>query len=224
MSGGSDHYEYLVIGGGSGGIASARRAAQWGAKVAVVERGPLGGTCVNVGCVPKKVMFNAATVNEMMHAASNYGFTGVMEGAKFDWKTIKDARDKHRAAKRHLQQQPREQRVDIIEGEASFDGENCVKVGDKTYTADHITIAVGGRTSMPDIPGVEHCIDSDGFFLLEEQPKKVAVIGAGYIAVELAGIFNALDSDTSLFVRGDKALRRFDAILADTLDSEMKKV
>jgi len=96
-------------------------------------------------------------------------------------------------------------------------------VGDKTYTADHITIAVGGRTSMPDIPGVEHCIDSDGFFLLEEQPKKVAVIGAGYIAVELAGIFNALDSDTSLFVRGDKALRRFDAILADTLDSEMKK-
>ena len=169
-------------------------------------------------------MFNAATVNEMLHASENYGFTGVLEGAKFDWKTIKDARDKYIVRLNGIYSNNLGNNgVDIINGIASFDGENSVKVGDKTYSADHITIAVGGRTVMPDIPGIEHCIDSDGFFLVEEQPKKVAVIGAGYIAVELAGIFNALDSDTSLFVRGDKALRRFDAILADTLDSEMKK-
>ena len=126
MSGGSDHYEYLVIGGGSGGIASARRAAQWGAKVAVVERGPLGGTCVNVGCVPKKVMFNAATVNEMMHAASNYGFTGVMEGAKFDWKTIKDARDKYIVRLNGIYSNNlANSGVDIIEGEASSTVASC---------------------------------------------------------------------------------------------------
>lgn len=220
----SDHYDYLVIGGGSGGIASARRAAQWGAKVAVVERGALGGTCVNVGCVPKKVMFNAATVNEMMHAAKNYGFSGVLEGAKFDWKTIKDARDKYIARLNGIYSNNLGNNgVEVISGLASFDGPNTLKVGEKVYSADHITIAVGGRTTMPDIPGIEHCIDSDGFFLLEEKPAKVAVIGAGYIAVELAGIFNALDSETSLFVRGDKALRRFDSILADTLDTEMKK-
>lgn len=219
-----NHYDYLVIGAGSGGIASARRAAQWGAKVAVVERGALGGTCVNVGCVPKKVMFNAATMNEMMHAAKHYGFSGVMEGAKFDWNFIKQARDKYIVRLNGIYgNNIKNSGIELIEGLASFSGPGEVSVGDKVYTADHTLIAVGGRPTMPDIPGKEHCIDSDGFFLLEDMPKKVAVIGAGYIAVELAGIFNALESDTTLFVRGEKALRRFDAILADTLDSEMKK-
>lgn len=222
----TEHFDYLVIGAGSGGMASARRAAQWGAKVAVVERGPLGGTCVNVGCVPKKVMFNAALVNEMMHAAKHYGFTGALEGTKFDWKTIKEARDKYILRLNGIYKNNLgNSAVEVLYGLASFTGEgkNEVAVGDKTYTADHVMIAVGGRPAMPDIPGAEHCIDSDGFFELEELPKKVAVVGAGYIAVELAGIFNALDSDTSLFVRGPKALRKFDALVADTLDSEMKK-
>lgn len=219
-----NHFEYLVIGAGSGGIASARRAAQWGAKVAVVERGALGGTCVNVGCVPKKVMFNAATVNEMLHAAKNYGFKGVTEGASFDWGTLKEARDKYIVRLNGIYgNNLKNNGVELIEGLASFSGPKSVAVGDACYTADHILIAVGGKTSMPDLPGIEHCIDSDGFFLLESQPKKVAVIGAGYIAVEMAGIFNALETDTTLFVRGDKALRRFDPLLADTLDSEMKK-
>mmetsp|Transcript_74022 Transcript_74022/g.149142 ORF Transcript_74022/g.149142 Transcript_74022/m.149142 type:complete len:515 (+) Transcript_74022:3-1547(+) len=221
----SEHYDYLVIGAGSGGMASARRAAQWGAKVAVVERGPLGGTCVNVGCVPKKVMFNAALVNEMMHAAKHYGFTGVTEGAKFDWKTIKEARDKYVLRLNGIYRNNLgNSDVKILTGVASFTGEGSeVSVGDQTYSADHVMIAVGGSPRMPDIPGAEHCISSDGFFELEDMPSKVAVVGAGYIAVELAGIFNALESDTSLFVRGDKAMRKFDSLVRDTLDSEMKK-
>jgi len=227
MSGGSDetHFDYLVIGGGSGGIASARRAAQWGAKVAVVEGAAMGGTCVNVGCVPKKVMFNAATVNEMMHSAKQYGFSGVVEGSHFDWKAIKDARDAYvRRLNGIYDNNLKNNGVTAIEGFASFDGPKQVRVGDAVYTADHITIAVGGRTSMPaSIPGIEHCIDSNGFFELEYLPKKVAVVGAGYIAVEMAGIFNALGSDTSLFVRGQRALRRFDSLVSETLDKEMKK-
>eukprot|EP00616_Rhizochromulina_sp_CCMP1243_P003012 CAMPEP_0118973860 /NCGR_PEP_ID=MMETSP1173-20130426/10944_1 /TAXON_ID=1034831 /ORGANISM="Rhizochromulina marina cf, Strain CCMP1243" /LENGTH=511 /DNA_ID=CAMNT_0006923555 /DNA_START=13 /DNA_END=1548 /DNA_ORIENTATION=- len=219
-----NHFDYLVIGGGSGGIASARRVAQWGKKAAVVEKSALGGTCVNVGCVPKKVMFNAAMVNEMLHASQHYGFTGVMEGAKFDWNTIKQSRDAYIARLNGIYgNNMANNDVTVISGLAAFSGPNSVQVGDETYTADHITIAVGGRTKMPDIPGIEHCLDSDGFFLLEEQPKRVAVIGAGYIAVELAGIFQALDSETSLFVRGERALRRFDSMLSETLDSEMKK-
>eukprot|EP00614_Pseudopedinella_elastica_P010534 CAMPEP_0172609656 /NCGR_PEP_ID=MMETSP1068-20121228/29603_1 /TAXON_ID=35684 /ORGANISM="Pseudopedinella elastica, Strain CCMP716" /LENGTH=515 /DNA_ID=CAMNT_0013413219 /DNA_START=97 /DNA_END=1644 /DNA_ORIENTATION=+ len=224
MAAGENHFDYLVIGAGSGGIASARRAAQWGAKVAVVERGALGGTCVNVGCVPKKVMFNAATIMEMMHAAKHYGFTGVTEGAKFDWKFIKDARDKYILRLNGIYSNNlKNSGVEVINGLASFSGPKEVAVGGAKYTADHVMIAVGGRPTMPDIPGIEHCVDSDGFFLMDKQPKKVAVVGAGYIAVELAGIFNALESDTSLFVRGEKALRRFDPILCDTLDTEMKK-
>ena len=219
-----NHFDYLVIGAGSGGMASARRAAQWGAKVAVVEKGALGGTCVNIGCVPKKVMFNAAMVKEMMHASQHYGFSGVEEGSSFNWKTIKDARDKYILRLNGIYgNNLGNSGVELITGLASFSGPKSVDVGGTTYTADHVMVAVGGRPTMPDIPGVEHCISSDGFFLLEAQPKKVAVVGAGYIAVELAGIFNALGSDTSLFVRGAKALRRFDALLADTLDAEMKK-
>jgi len=218
------HFDYLVIGGGSGGIASARRAAMYGAKVGVVERQALGGTCVNVGCVPKKVMFNAAMVNEMISAAKEYGFDNCDNGPKFNWATIKDMRDFYVKRLNGIYSRNLENSgVTLIEGLASFDGSNSVKVGDTTYTADHINIAVGGKTVMPAIPGIEHCIDSDGFFLLEEQPKKVAVIGAGYIAVELAGIFQELGSATSLFVRGDKALRRFDPILSENLDTAMKK-
>jgi len=219
-----NHFEYLVIGGGSGGIASARRAAQWGAKVAVIERQALGGTCVNVGCVPKKVMFNAATVNEVLHAAKHYGYSGVTEGTKFDWGAIKESRDKYILRLNGIYENNlKNSGVHLINGLAKFSGPKSVSVGDVEYTADHILIAVGGKTMMPDIPGIEHCIDSDGFFKLEEQPKKVGVVGAGYIAVEMAGIFNALESDTTLFVRGEKALRRFDPIVCDTLDTEMKK-
>ncbi|CEM05884.1 unnamed protein product [Vitrella brassicaformis CCMP3155] len=218
---GETSFDYLVIGAGSGGIASARRAAGYGAKVAVVERAALGGTCVNVGCVPKKVMFNAASINEMLHEANHHGFT---VSSSFDWSTIKTYRDNYIKRLNGIYFRNIENSgVKLIEGLATFTGPNSVRVGDRKYSAKNILIAVGGRPTMPDIPGAEHAINSDGFFQLEEMPKKVAVVGAGYIAVEMAGIFNALGSDTTLFVRGETALRKFDEMLRTHLDAEMRR-
>ncbi|KAM3569775.1 hypothetical protein VYU27_008139 [Nannochloropsis oceanica] len=230
------HFDYLVIGGGSGGVASARRAASYGAKVALVEYKALGGTCVNVGCVPKKVMFNTAVLAEQMQEAGNFGFyrkgplaevnthdkKAVHETFGFDWKAIKDARDAyvHRLNGIYTTLL-RNSKVEVLEGMARFTGPKTVSVGGKEYTADHILIATGGKPVMPQIPGVDHCIHSDGFFALEEMPKRVAVVGAGYIAVELAGIFNSLGSDTNLFVRYDGPLRPFDGLLRETLMKEM---
>jgi len=213
-----NHFDYLVIGAGSGGIASARRAATCGAKVAVAERQALGGTCVNVGCVPKKVMFNAASLNEMMHEAFHFGFD---VSPKFDWKFLKDARDKYIKRLNGIYgNNLKNSGITLLEGLASFTGPNTVSVGGKEYTAKNILIAVGGKPTRPDVPGAEHCIDSDGFFELEQQPKKVAVIGAGYIAVEIAGIFNALESETVLFTRGETVLRSFDSMVNGHLESE----
>jgi glutathione reductase (NADPH) len=209
-------YDYLVIGAGSGGIASARRAAQHGARVAIIEAGPLGGTCVNVGCVPKKVMWNAAAIAEALHDAPGYGFD--VNPSAFDWAGVKAKRDAyvHRLNgiyDRNLSGSG----VDVIRGRARFDGSHSVQVGDRIITADHILIAVGGRPLVPDVPGADMGITSDGFFELNEQPKKVAVVGAGYIAVELAGVLHALGSKTSLLIRYDHFLRTFDEVLGDTL-------
>lgn len=209
-------YDYLVIGAGSGGIASARRAAQHGARVAVIEAGPLGGTCVNVGCVPKKVMWNAAAIAEALHDAPGYGFDVEVRG--FDWADVKTKRDAyiHRLNgiyDRNLAGSG----VDVIHGWARFTDSHTVQVGDRTLTAEQILIAVGGRPIVPEVPGAELGITSDGFFELERQPNKVAVVGAGYIAVELAGVMHALGSDTSIVIRYDKFLRHFDDMLSDAL-------
>jgi len=224
---GNRHFDYLVIGAGSGGMASARRAASYGAKVAVVERSALGGTCVNVGCVPKKVMFNAGTLFEQIHEAHHHGITGV-DGVRFDWAALKNSRDAYiRRLNGIYGSNLDKSEVTVVTGDASFVGDRTVAIdGDagNTYTADHVLVAPGGYPVVPDIPGArEHCITSDGFFELERQPGKVAVVGAGYIAVELAGIFNALQSDTTLFVRGDRALRKFDSMIATRLDGLMRK-
>ncbi len=217
------HYNYLVIGAGSGGMASARRAAAYGAKVGVIEKAALGGTCVNVGCVPKKVMWNVATVNEFIHDADKFAFN-VPEGVTFNWGRMKEMRDAYITRLNGIYGRLLNgSEVDLMVGSASFTGVNEVKVGDETHTADHILIAVGGKPSMPDMPGIEHCIDSNGFFELESQPKNVAVIGGGYIGVELAGVFHALGTDTKLFLRGEKPLRGFDDLLVDTLVKEMGK-
>ncbi|KAH8049826.1 glutathione-disulfide reductase [Aureococcus anophagefferens] len=196
-----EHFDYLVIGAGSGGIASAKRAAQvHGKKVAVVERGALGGTCVNVGCVPKKVMFNAAHIMECLHDAPLYQYSGA-EDVKLDWGKLKTARDNYVV------------RLNGIYGRG-LDG------------ADITTLT--GLASLGDdgevmLEGGEHTITSDGFFELEAMPESCLVVGAGYIAVEMAGILNALGCDTTLAVRGDKALRAFDELLSTTLDAEMKR-
>ena len=186
-----EHFEYLVIGGGSGGIASARRAAAHGAKVGVVERDRLGGTCVNVGCVPKKVMFNAATVQEIIHQAAGYGFK--VDGVSFDMKALKEKRDAYvKRLNGIYANNLNNNDITEIQGDAVFVGPKEVRVGDKTYSGDNVLIAVGGTPLMPPIPGIEHAIDSNGFFELDEVPKRTAVVGSGYIAVELAGVLQAL--------------------------------
>lgn len=225
-------FDYLVIGAGSGGIASARRAASYGAKVGVVEKGRLGGTCVNVGCVPKKVMWNAASIAETLHDMKHYGFSGYdSDDLSFDWAFLKENRDKYIVRLNGIyERNMANSGVQSILGSASLaDGGKGVVVtpaeGDPvTYTAKNILIATGGYPSFPDGEGIrEHSISSDGFFELEDLPGKAVVVGAGYIAVELAGVLQALGTDTSLVVRKGMAMREFDDILADTLDFEMQR-
>lgn len=216
-----EEFDYLVIGGGSGGIASARRAAAHGAKAAVIERARLGGTCVNVGCVPKKVMFNAACVQEMIHQAAGYGFT--VGSSSFDLPALKEKRDAYvKRLNGIYRSNLKNSEVNFIEGDASFVGPKEVTVGGKSYTGKHILIAVGGRPCVPDLRGAELAIDSDGFFELEQLPERVAVVGSGYIAVELAGILNVLGSKVDLFIRGDTPLRSMEADVVNMLVAEME--
>ncbi|WP_161428457.1 MULTISPECIES: glutathione-disulfide reductase [unclassified Vibrio] len=216
------HFDYICIGGGSGGIASANRAAMYGAKVALIEAKDLGGTCVNVGCVPKKVMWHGAQIAEALHLyAKDYGFDVNVKG--LDWSTLIKNRQAyigriHQSYDRVLGNN----KINVIRGFARFVDEKTVEVNGKQYTADHILIAVGGRPSIPTIPGAEYGIDSNGFFELTEQPKRVAVVGAGYIAVEIAGVLHALGTETHLFVRKESPLRSFDPMLIDTLTEVMK--
>ncbi|MGY8875045.1 MAG: glutathione-disulfide reductase [Pseudoalteromonas sp.] len=213
----TQHFDYIAIGGGSGGIASANRAAMRGAKVALIEAKHMGGTCVNVGCVPKKVMWHGAQVAEAINLyAPDYGFNVEVKG--FDWSKLVESREAyigriHKGYDSGLASNG----VTVIKGFAKFVDNKTVEVNGEHYTADHILIAVGGRPSIPHIEGAEHGIDSNGFFELKEQPKRVAVIGAGYIAVELAGVLHGLGTETHLFVRKHSPLRNFDPYIVDTL-------
>lgn len=229
-------FDLLVIGAGSGGIASARRAASYGANVAVVEMGRLGGTCVNVGCVPKKVMFNAATIAEMLHDMHHYGFES--DGVQFDWGYIQRSRDAYIARLNKIYDTNLSNSgVTKLVGRASLakDANDNVEVivsptedgnsSQQTYRAKHILIATGGAPTIPSGHASikKHSITSDDFFELQSLPKKVVVVGAGYIAVELAGILQALGSETSLILRKEKMLRNFDEILSEALDVEMQR-
>lgn len=212
----SKHFDYLSIGAGSGGIASANRAAIRGAKAAVIEAKAVGGTCVNVGCVPKKVMWYGAHIAEALKYSEAYGFDVQQQG--FDWSRLVANREAyieriHGAYHRGFASN----QVEFIEGFAKFVGPNTVEVNGERISADHITIAVGGKATIPNVPGAEYGIDSDGFFALTEQPKKAVVVGAGYIAVEIAGVLHALGTDTHLLVRQDRPLRYFDRDIIDTL-------
>jgi len=212
-----NNFDFVVIGGGSGGLAAAQRAAEYGAKVAIVESGLLGGTCVNVGCVPKKVMWNAAEIADGLEDAAEYGFRlGVAE--PHDWPLLKSKRDAYVArlngiyasnlAKRH---------IEVVQGRASFVDARTVDVAGRRLTAPHILIAVGGRPMLPDIPGADLGITSDEFFELEKRPDRVAVVGSGYIAIELTSIFAALGSKATLVLRGHKALKDFDCMLGESM-------
>lgn len=215
------NYDYLVIGGGSGGVASARRAAEYGARVALIEAHRLGGTCVNVGCVPKKVMWYAAEIAHALRDAAGYGFT--VGAHDFDWAALKTRRDAYIARLNGIYADMLDKAgVDRVHGFARFVDAHTVEVNGERFSAPHIVIATGGQPLRPDIPGAELGIDSDGFFALEQQPQRVAVVGSGYIAVELAGVFNALGSKVSMLVRGDYLLRPFDELIRDELMAQMQ--
>lgn len=211
------HYDYIAIGGGSGGIASINRAAMYGQKCALIEANALGGTCVNVGCVPKKVMWNAAQIRDAITLyGSDYGFDTTLN--HFDWDKLIASRNDyidriHAAYNSGLAKN----QVDVIKGFARFIDSKTIEVNGEKLSADHILIATGGRPSHPTIPGAEYGIDSDGFFALPALPGRVAVVGAGYIAVELAGVLHSLGAETHLFVRQHGPLRRFDPLIVETL-------
>ncbi|XP_064272247.1 glutathione reductase, mitochondrial isoform X1 [Passer domesticus] len=219
-------YELLVLGGGSGGLAGARRAAELGARVALVEPQRLGGTCVNVGCVPKKVMWNTAVHAEFVHDHADYGFETA--GVKFNWRTIKEKRDAYvRRLNDIYENNVKKAHIDIIRGYGKFtaDPEPTIEVNGKKYTAPHILIATGGRPAVPadsEIPGASLGMTSDGFFDLEELPRRSVVVGAGYIAVEMVGILSTLGSKSSLLIRHDKVLRTFDSLISSNCTQELE--
>jgi glutathione reductase (NADPH) len=217
-----NRFDLLVIGGGSGGIAHARRAAEYGATVGVIEHGPLGGTCVNVGCVPKKVMwYTASHAHHFAHAA-DYGFDVSVNG--HDWAALKSRRDSYVHRLNGIYENNLDKSgVTTITGTASFVDAHTVAVGGEYYYADRVVVATGGQPIVPDIPGAELGITSDGFFELEERPRRVLVAGSGYIAVELAGVFNGLGSETQLVVRKDGIIRSFDSMLGEQLMEAMQK-
>ncbi|NXI15338.1 GSHR protein, partial [Irena cyanogastra] len=219
-------YELLVLGGGSGGLAGARRAAELGARVALVEPLRLGGTCVNVGCVPKKVMWNTAVHAEFVHDHADYGFETT--GVKFNWRTIKEKRDAYvRRLNDIYENNVKKAHIDIIRGYGKFtaDPQPTIEVNGKKYTAPHILIATGGRPVVPsdsEIPGASLGMTSDGFFDLEELPRHSVIVGAGYIAVEIAGILSTLGSKSSLLIRHDKVLRTFDSLISSNCTQELE--
>ena len=217
-----NNFDLIVIGGGSGGLAHAQRAAEYGANAAVIENGRLGGTCVNVGCVPKKVMWYSASHAHSARLAADYGFDLTVNG--HDWSVLKERRDAYVKRLNDIYQKNLDRRnVTLLTGTAHFIDQNTIRVGNDDYRAENIVIATGGHPIVPHIHGAELGITSDGFFELPERPERVAFVGSGYIAVELSGVFAALGSDTTVLVRKDGMLRRFDAMLRDELHKSMAR-
>jgi len=214
-------YDLVCIGGGSGGLAAAQRAREYGAKVAIIESGRLGGTCVNVGCVPKKVMWNAAQLAHGLYEARDYGFA--VETGGHDWAALKTGRDAYVQRLNGIYAGNLERKgIDWLQGRGRFLDAHTLDAGGRRVTARHVVIATGGYPSRPQIPGAELGIDSDGFFALEQCPRRVAIVGSGYIAVEIAGVLASLDAKVSLFVRHDGVLRHFDAAIAEALMVQMQ--
>jgi glutathione reductase (NADPH) len=205
-------FDLIVIGGGSGGLAHAQRAADYGVKVAVVENAPLGGTCVNVGCVPKKIMWYAASQVHHAKLAHDYGFDISVSG--HDWPALKLRRDAYVKRLNGIYEKNLQKRnITVIRGTGRLLDRHTVEVGEQKYKAERLLIATGGKPIVPRIHGAELGITSDGFFELPDRPQRVALIGSGYIAVEFAGMFSGLGSETTVLVRKDGVLRNFDELV-----------
>jgi len=209
-------YDLITLGAGSGGLSVIERAASYGQRCAVVERGLIGGTCVNVGCVPKKIMWFGASLAHLLEDARAYGFDVKNQG--FSWAQLVEKREGYISGINnwyysHL----KELGIDEFKGTASFIDSHHIEIDGKTYSAKHIAIATGTIPIIPEIPGAEHAISSDGFFALNERPDRVAIAGSGYIAVELAGVLNALGCEVTMYLRKSHVLGNFDSMLSNNL-------
>ena len=215
-----NEFDLIVIGGGSGGLASAQRAAEYGKNVALIEKAPLGGTCVNVGCVPKKIMWYASHLAHQMEIAEDYGFNFSL--VTHEWKPLKKRRDEYIKRLNLIYENNLNKReITLIKGEARLEDKHTVCVPDESFKTEHIIIATGGQPTIPDITGANYGITSDGFFELEEKPKNVCIVGSGYIAVEFAGMLSALGTNVTMNIRTESILRSFDSMLSENLKEIM---
>ncbi|MBE9398595.1 glutathione-disulfide reductase [Pontibacterium sp. N1Y112] len=215
-------FDLFVIGAGSGGVRAGRMAAAMGVRVAVAEDRHLGGTCVNVGCVPKKLFVYASHYAEDFENARGFGWTS--GEAQFDWPTLRDNKTKEIERLNGIYNNLLvNSGCELINGRATLVDAHTVAVGDKTYTAERILVAVGGWPNVPEFPGSEHVISSNEVFYLDEFPKRAIVVGGGYIAVEFAGIFAGLGAKTDLIYRGEMFLRGFDNEVREFTAEEVAK-
>ncbi len=214
-------FDLIVIGAGSGGIRAARVAAGLGARVAIIEEKYLGGTCVNVGCVPKKLLVYASRFRQEFADALDFGWRG---GGEFDWHTL-IANKNESIARLHgvYERLLANSGVAVVRGRARLLGPDRVRVGDRAITTKYILVATGGSPQLPDLPGREHSITSDQAFFLERLPRRAVVVGGGYIAIEFACIFNGLGVETTLVHRGQSCLRGFDREAVTVLMAAMRE-
>ncbi|MGB2421748.1 MAG: FAD-dependent oxidoreductase, partial [Porticoccaceae bacterium] len=214
-------YDLFVIGAGSGGVRAARMAASQGKKVAVAEERYLGGTCVNVGCVPKKLFVYASQFPELFHASAGFGWS-MPQQPILDWDTLRDNKTAEINRLNGIYNNLIDNSgADLFEARATIAGPHQVLVNGQTYTADTILIATGGWPYIPDFPGSEYALSSNEMFYLEQLPSKAVVVGGGYIAVEFAGILNGLGVETHLVYRGAKLLKSFDTEMSDKITEGM---
>ncbi len=220
----NNHYDLIAIGGGSGGLAVAETAAQLGKKVAIIEAARMGGTCVNQGCVPKKVMWYAAHLAHAAHDARGFGINIQHEG--INWSQLMAGRNTYvNDIVSYWDHYVDSSGIEHINGYGRFiksiDGIHHIEVDNKIYTARHIVIATGGQPIVPAVPGAQLGITSDDFFKLDKHPKRIALIGGGFIGVELSGVMNTLESEVSLYAREQSLLEHFDPMLGEVLMQEM---
>lgn len=215
-------FDLFVIGGGSGGIATARRAASYGARVAVAESDRLGGTCVNRGCVPKKLMVYASRFPKYMEESAGYGWD--MQANSFNWnKMITDVNNEVKRLNTIYQRMVDNAEVKLFPVHAKLLDPHTLEVGDQKVTAERILIAVGGKPVKPDIPGIEHAITSDGMFEMTEQPKRMVILGGGYIGCEFACVMNGLGTEVTQVIRKEQILNGFDKDIRNELHEALVK-